>query len=206
MEENIRIYYKEQCIFLTSDAMKMVAQEKLTNAWIVRNQEAENVKELFQSFFQSSFETLLWEGEPSECLKNVERCFRKIEAGGGLVWNENKELLMIERLGKWDLPKGKIDPGEKFAECALREVAEETGVTELTLEKKLINTYHIYEFDDKWILKLTAWYEMKAPKQALVPEKEEGITQTVWASNIEVAEYRRNTYRNVDYILGKCLK
>jgi len=46
---------------------------------------------------------------------------------GGLVTNENNELLMIFRRGKWDLPKGKADEGETVEACALREVEEETG-------------------------------------------------------------------------------
>lgn len=203
MEENIRIYYNEQCIFLTKNARKTVIEEGLTNAWVVRNRKDENRKGLFLAFFQSSFECLLWEGEPQKCLEYIEQYFERIEAGGGLVWNEHKELLMIERLGKWDLPKGKLDTGEQMPDCALREVAEETGVKELSIEKKLMDTYHIYQYNDKWILKFTAWYEMKAPKQTLVPQTEEGITQTVWANSSQIADYRNNTYRNVDYILGK---
>lgn len=31
--------------------------------------------------------------------------------------------------GKWDLPGGKVDPGENFTQGILREVAEETGLT-----------------------------------------------------------------------------
>jgi len=43
---------------------------------------------------------------------NITIMARKIIAAGGLVTNENNELLMIFRRGKWDLPKGKADEGE----------------------------------------------------------------------------------------------
>ena len=52
--------------------------------------------------------------------------FTVIEASGGIVQNSSKELLFIERLGKWDLPKGKIEKNETPAEAAIREVEEET--------------------------------------------------------------------------------
>jgi 8-oxo-dGTP pyrophosphatase MutT (NUDIX family) len=32
---------------------------------------------------------------------------------GSLVVNRNKELLLIYRKGKWDLPKGKVEKSEK---------------------------------------------------------------------------------------------
>lgn len=43
------------------------------------------------------------------------------------------EVLLIRRgreprLGEWSLPGGRIEPGERAAEAALRELAEETGV------------------------------------------------------------------------------
>jgi 8-oxo-dGTP pyrophosphatase MutT (NUDIX family) len=47
---------------------------------------------------------------------------KKIIAAGGLVLNEDKEILMIFRRGFWDLPKGKLDPDETIEHCALREV------------------------------------------------------------------------------------
>ncbi len=39
------------------------------------------------------------------------------------------EVVLVHRPGRddWSLPKGKLDPGESYEECALREVLEETG-------------------------------------------------------------------------------
>ncbi len=55
-----------------------------------------------------------------------------IRAAGGLVWREGAcgpEVLVIhrQRYDDWTLPKGKLDPGERWEQAALREVAEETG-------------------------------------------------------------------------------
>jgi 8-oxo-dGTP pyrophosphatase MutT (NUDIX family) len=49
---------------------------------------------------------------------------KRIIAAGGLVFNDRNELLMIYRRGFWDLPKGKLDPGERIEACAIREVQE----------------------------------------------------------------------------------
>ncbi|PFG37212.1 8-oxo-dGTP diphosphatase [Flavimobilis soli] len=56
-----------------------------------------------------------------------------IEAAGALVWRVHDGALQVllihrPRYGDWSWPKGKLDPGETLRECAVREVAEETGV------------------------------------------------------------------------------
>jgi hypothetical protein len=63
--------------------------------------------------------------------------FNIIEAAGGIVQNEKKELLFIFRRGKWDLPKGKMENNENALQCAEREIEEETGAKELRLKKKI---------------------------------------------------------------------
>ena len=37
--------------------------------------------------------------------------FKNIEAAGGVVINPENKIIFIHRLGKWDLPKGKIEKG-----------------------------------------------------------------------------------------------
>ena len=75
----------------------------------------------------------------------------KIIAGGGLVFNESDELLMIYRRGKWDLPKGKLDDGETINDCALREVKEETGLADVEILEAVGITYH--DYFDKYLQK-----------------------------------------------------
>ena len=55
-----------------------------------------------------------------------------IDAAGAIVWRVEKgrlEVLLIHRprYDDWSWPKGKLEAGETAPECAVREVAEETG-------------------------------------------------------------------------------
>lgn len=118
-----------------------------------------------------------------------------IRAAGGLVKNEKGKVLFMFRRGKWDLPKGKLDPGESLETCALREVKEETGVRELEMINFLMVTEHEYEERDCVILKETHWYLMKANgDQVLIPQIEEDITDLRWLGASEFNIVQRNTY------------
>ncbi len=76
--------------------------------------------------------------------KQFRQHFKIIEASGGIVKNEMGQILFIFRNGIWDLPKGKIEVGERKEEAGLREVEEECGFTSLTLGKFIGTTYHLY--------------------------------------------------------------
>jgi 8-oxo-dGTP diphosphatase len=56
-----------------------------------------------------------------------------VRAAGGVVWRrrDEVEVLLVHRPAPrddWSLPKGKLEPGERHRDAALREVWEETGL------------------------------------------------------------------------------
>ena len=125
-------------------------------------------------------------------------CFRIIEAAGGVVGNSKGEILFIFRNGIWDLPKGKIEKNESIKEAALREVEEECGIKQLKLEKLIDKTYHIYEINNQYILKITHWFLMHSDyKGEFFPQLEEGITKVQWVSGQNLTKVLVNTFANI---------
>ena len=64
-----------------------------------------------------------------------------MRAAGALVWREkggDLQVLLVHRprYNDWSFPKGKLESGESLCACAVREVAEETGV-QVRLEQPL---------------------------------------------------------------------
>lgn len=128
----------------------------------------------------------------------------KIIAAGGIVENEEGKILFQFRRGKWDLPKGKLDDGESIEECALREVEEETGLTNIELGEFIGVTHHFYTEKDTEIEKETHWFAMKItgnPK--LVPQLEEDITELRWVAENELKDYLSNSFDNIVAITEK---
>ncbi|MBL0047801.1 MAG: NUDIX domain-containing protein [Bacteroidetes bacterium] len=125
--------------------------------------------------------------------------FKVIEAAGGIVKNKEGKILFIFRHGKWDLPKGKIEKGEKEKEAALREVEEECGIGDLSLEEKFTITYHTYHLKGETCLKISHWYKMKysGNSMLLIPQLEEGITDARWMNKPEIEAAMKNTFSSI---------
>lgn len=135
----------------------------------------------------------------------------QIPAAGGIVRNLRREILFIRRLGKWDLPKGKIEKGETTAEAALREVEEECGISNLQMTKQLPSTFHIYRSpylpeSDNWVWKETYWFEMiYSGSEIPQPQIEEDITEIQWFPEERLDEVRQETYGNLKELLSTYL-
>ncbi len=53
----------------------------------------------------------------------------EVRAAGGVIVRDGRVLLVHRgHYDDWSLPKGKVEPGESWVECARREIEEETGL------------------------------------------------------------------------------
>lgn len=153
----------------------------------------------YQRIQQSEFDLFfIFTKDVRKTFKTVIANLKVIEAAGGFVQNEDKNYLFIKRNGKWDLPKGKLEDGEKKKDAAVREVEEECGINIKKLGTKICKTYHVYELKGKLVLKVSHWYKMEAKgNQKLTPQLEEGITEVKWFSKKDWEVVKANTYPSI---------
>jgi len=148
---------------------------------------------------------------PRQIWHSFQKQLIQLPAAGGLVMNENRQLLFIKRLGVWDLPKGKIEKKESAEMASIREVKEECGLSDLKIIKQLESTFHIYrspyhKFPHNLILKETKWFLMSCKNnQTLIPQVEENIEEVKWFSMDELDQVKNNTYSSISEFLDKTI-
>lgn len=126
-----------------------------------------------------------------------------IKAAGGVVENREGKILMMKRLGFWDLPKGKAEGSEKSKKTAEREVEEECGVT-VVVNDKICTTWHTYMMKGKLVLKQTKWYAMQLiSDKNMKPQIEEDIEELKWMNEAEVELALKNSYNSIAHVLKK---
>ncbi|MCQ2235364.1 MAG: NUDIX domain-containing protein [Bacteroidales bacterium] len=139
-------------------------------------------------------------------LEHVKACYKYIQAAGGLVENDKGEYLIINRLGKVDLPKGKQEAGETPEQNALREVNEETGLSGISLGKMICDTYHTYPLNGEMALKRTRWFSMNVQgSPALKPQKEENIVAAQWVGIGELRSLASESYPSLQVVFRSVL-
>jgi 8-oxo-dGTP pyrophosphatase MutT (NUDIX family) len=199
MAQKYVIYINDKTLFITRNAPKLVdkiqqiEEESFNFTVFCKNIKRSNVKNYF-----------ILTKQPKATFRAIKDSLVSIKAAGGLAANKYGELLFIFRNGKWDLPKGKVEKGEKVKIAAVREVEEECGVEIEKRNERICKTYHVYVMNEELILKTTSWYAMDVkgnPK--LVPQTEEGITEAVWVNPNNVVEKTENTYPAIIDVLKR---
>jgi len=128
-----------------------------------------------------------------------------VEAAGGLVCNRNHHILLMFKRGKWDMPKGRIEENSAREESALREVQEETGlnIKKLTIQAKLVSTWHTTRHNNVKYLKKTHWYliDYDGNDDDTDPQVKEGIIECRWVHLSDLPEYRELLRARINYVV-----
>ncbi len=187
-----KVFVNDKPLFLTNE----IAKETDFQLFLL---ESVDIEQLIVKMFNNKIQKAnLYHPDEKEILKKVKEKIPVNKAGGGLVYNKNGDVLFIFRNGKWDLPKGGIEKGEDISETALREVEEETGVSNLVIQRKLQKTYHIFKRSGRYKLKVTHWFEMKTDFEGTpLPQANEGIEKAVWLNPKQVKEALKNSFENI---------
>lgn len=200
----IKIYFGNKPLFLC-DAVDGAIQPFVhhDDAIFIDELNSHTVKAMIHEMEQPAIHAgVFYHPDLDELKKAFYKKFTIVTAAGGLVQNEDGQILLIFRRGKWDLPKGKLDKGEKLEACAIREVEEETGLVNVELVSPLTITYHTYHEGARFILKESHWYNMRVKGgQKLVPQTDEDIHEIRWVSATELSRFFDNAFPSVIDVL-----
>ena len=130
------------------------------------------------------------------------------KSAGGIVYYDAGGdgpvyLLMSNRKGYWEFPKGHVDQGETEEEAAIREVREETGLNDVKIVSGFkVKIKYTYSKDGKKYPKEVVFFLMKAePKRVEVSEEHTGY---VWLKYEDAI--KKISYDNARKVLEKAHK
>lgn len=105
-------------------------------------------------------------------------------SAGGIVYRADAGqamfLLIRDSYQNWGFPKGHLEPGEQPAAAALREVTEETGLSDLSIRSEIDTIDWFFRFRGQLIHKVCHFFLMETAETTTSPQRAEGITACRW--------------------------
>ncbi len=139
-------------------------------------------------------------------MNRKQRRAQRETSAGGVVFRRGADgvvrfLLIRDSYKNWGFPKGHLEPGEPPAEAARREVAEETGLSDLVLHGPIQVIDWYFRFRGKTIHKYCHFFLFESRQGDPVPQAEEGITDCAWHQLAEAV--RTISYANARGVLER---
>jgi 8-oxo-dGTP pyrophosphatase MutT (NUDIX family) len=105
-------------------------------------------------------------------------------SAGGVVYRVREEsiqfLLIKDPYDNWGLPKGHVEGGETPEQAAIREVAEETGLSELSVIAQLPTIDWYFKDKGRLVHKFCHFFLLECASGDATPQLEEGISECAW--------------------------
>ncbi len=193
-----KVFVNKKEIILTTEAPKMPRSKALPL-------KSTPFKKIIRTLRTTNVDTLyLVHENPDKLISLFKKKLPVTVAAGGVVQNDQKQVLFIYRKKRWDLPKGKVEKGETLQKGGKREVKEETGVKKLNVGTLLGKTYHIFKRNNRFQLKESHWFHMTTSYDGnLVPETKEDITKALWKGKKKTLKSLEKTYPNISHLFSK---
>jgi 8-oxo-dGTP pyrophosphatase MutT (NUDIX family) len=192
-----KIYINQNLLLLSAEPQQNNETQQLTARYTGKAKSLLNYVDMMEKGHRYRVVNLFFP-EVDTLFKHFSSHFRIAEAAGGIVRNPKEALLMIFRLGFWDLPKGHIEKGETAEVAALREVQEETGVHALQSDGFALTTWHTFRNkSNARTLKPTHWFYMHTSQELLIPQSEENIEKAEWIHPKDFIQHQLVTYPGI---------
>jgi len=199
-----KVFFENRIVYLTDDFAKAF---KLNYGLFYKFYDLQELKQLVLLFgYLNKIKKLfIFHKDVEYLFLKFSSLFKVVEAAGGVIRSETGKVLVINRRGKWDLPKGKIDDDETPEQTAVREISEECGLHNLQLKDLITTTYHSYLLNGEPILKKVYWYDVvyKGNEKEIKPQTEEDISEVLWLMPDDTTIILGNTYLSIIDVFRK---
>ena len=194
--------------YILDASSEPITQAKLINHVCIKNvneQDFDTLLSLLNSHVPTNILSVIVANSILPVKKYLRAKFKIVKAAGGLIRKKEK-FLMIYRMKKWDLPKGKREKAETYKRTAVREVQEECNIT-VKLGRKICTTWHTYTMNKNAMLKKTRWYLMDGVDDSkMKPALAEDIEEIRWMTRKEVYHALEHSYKSISYVFEQYYK
>lgn len=207
MAQSYKVFFNDRTLFLTESVLDLNFSKASIQCFNPTEQEFIEFVDSFNNDSTIPSAAVMLDDSLSELLQRLKLHYKYIQAAGGLVENKDGLYLVIHRLGCWDLPKGKVEKDERIASAAVREVEEECGIENPTIQTQICSTFHTYLHKGAMVLKETFWYKMGYDGDEMpMPQTSENIAIAKWIDKEQIEEILKNTYPSIKEVFQKGIK